>query len=100
MPKIVKVGELRKGDRFSFIPAAWHGPGVVREVYESGDCWCLKFDNWQVINPPGVEYTKKETPKSMKDFYKKHWMRSEIVREQRVRLLGRFWHGEKGYCTY
>ena len=100
MPTRVKVSDLRKGDRFSFIPAAWHGPGVVREVSHSGDCWCLKFSNWQIINPPGVEYTAKETSKSMKNFFKKHGMESEIVREQRVRLLGRFWHGEKGYCTY
>jgi hypothetical protein len=53
-----------------------------------------------VVNPPGVEYTKKETSKTMKGFFKRHWMQSEIVREQRVRLLGRKWRGEKGYCTY
>lgn len=49
MPTRVKVSDLRKGDRFSFIPAAWHGPGVVREVSHSGDCWCLKFSNWQTF---------------------------------------------------
>ena len=35
-----------------------------------------------------MEYTAKETSKSMKNFFKKHGMESEIVREQRVRLLG------------
>jgi hypothetical protein len=53
--------KLRRGMRFSEIPAAWHGPGVVTESYASGDIWCIKFDNEKVVNPPGVLYISPET---------------------------------------
>ena len=70
LPRIIKVHQLKPGDRFSEIPAAWYGPGVVTESY--GDridmgkdwtfsprihgTWCIKFDNDKVVNPPGVFY--------------------------------------------
>jgi hypothetical protein len=96
--RIVKISDLKPGDRFSFIPAAWHGPRVCREVSDSGHCWHLTFENWQIINPPGSEYTKKEPDEDMNRLHKRlGW---GIEREQRVRLLGRFWRGDKGYRTY
>ena len=82
LPRIVRVYQLKPGDRFSFIPAAWHGPGVVRESYgerilladalwnchlpKSGKrrvsgTWCVKFDNDKVVNPPGLSYDHPET---------------------------------------
>ncbi len=29
--------KLKPGDRFSFLPAAWSGPGIVTESYASGE---------------------------------------------------------------
>lgn len=52
----LKLKQLRRGMRFSFIPASWHGPSVVRESYKSGDCWCVIYDNANVVNPPGRVY--------------------------------------------
>jgi len=82
-PRIVRAYQLKKGDRFSYIPAAWFGPGVVTESYGdrvllpneaffsgvvSADgkhrvsgTWTIKFDNKKVVNPPGVEYCNPET---------------------------------------
>ncbi len=53
--------KLKPGDRFSFLPAAWYGPGIVTESYASGDLWTLKFDNSKVVNPPGVWYGEPTT---------------------------------------
>lgn len=50
------IGKLKPGQRFSFIPAAWHGPAIVREVYGNMSGWTLKFDNDRIVNPPGVYY--------------------------------------------
>lgn len=52
----MKAKSLRRGDRFSFIPAAWHGPGRVLESRASGDHWYIKFANSKVVNPPGIWY--------------------------------------------
>lgn len=57
---IISVNKLKRGDRFSFIPAAWHGPSVIMSVEKSGtDCVKLVFDNKKVINPPGIQYCLK-----------------------------------------
>lgn len=83
--RVIRVHELKAGNRFTFIPAAWHGPGVVTESYGTRNLlgnlaifrdyplsrdrknrvegtWCIKFDNNKVVNPPGVEYLHPETP--------------------------------------
>lgn len=52
----VKVKNLKKGDRFSFIPAAWYGPGKIRRSGLSDPHWRLEFDNAKVVNPPGLWY--------------------------------------------
>jgi len=83
-PRIVRAYELKPGDRFTYIPAAWFGPRTVTQSY--GDrvllpndawyqnsyplskdgkhrvsgTWTLKFDA-PVVNPPGVEYCHCET---------------------------------------
>jgi len=57
----IEVNKLRAGDRFSFIPAAWHGPSVVRESRSSSSLWKLVFDNSQVVNPPGIWYGNPKT---------------------------------------
>lgn len=54
---MIKIKNLKKGDRFIFVPRAWFGPGVVTQSYKSGSIWCLKFDA-PVVNPPGVFYTE------------------------------------------
>jgi hypothetical protein len=82
--RIVRIHELKAGDRFTFIPAAWYGPGVVKESYGTrsllgkvavfndfplsrdrknyvSGVWCIKFDNDKVVNPPGVDYSHPET---------------------------------------
>lgn len=73
MSRVIPVYKLKPGDRFSFIPADWHGPGVVtvsegnRSVMSgfSGHAaglngthgtWTLKFLNNKVVNPPGLWY--------------------------------------------
>jgi hypothetical protein len=77
MVKVIKAHRLRRGDRFSFIPAEWYGPGVVRDSYgmrrvncsplaeligeKVSGTWTLKFDNAKVINPPGVWYGHPDT---------------------------------------
>ena len=57
----IRLSGLKVGDRFSFVPPAWHGSGVVIESRLSGESWCVRFDNAKVINPPGVFYGKPET---------------------------------------
>ena len=32
-PRVIRAYKLEPGDRFSFIPAEWCGPGIVRESY-------------------------------------------------------------------
>ena|ERR1035437_5336606 len=83
--RIIRVYQLKPGDRFSDIPAAWYGPGVVTESYGErtlfsskwvwahgyplsrdgkhrvSGTWCIKFDNDKVVNPPGVFYCNPET---------------------------------------
>jgi len=83
-PRVVRIHTLKPGDRFSFIPAAWHGPGVVTESYGTrvllplgiyyqdsyplsrdgkhrvSGTWTIKFDNGKVVNPPGVTYDHPE----------------------------------------
>ena len=57
---IIPVTKLKRGQRFSFIPAAWHGPSTVLSNEESGfNCVKLVFDNKKVINPPGIQYCLK-----------------------------------------
>ncbi len=82
--RIVRAYELKPGDRFSYIPAEWFGPGTVtesyggrvllpRDAFYSGSyplskdgrhrvdgTWTIKFDA-PVVNPPGVEYCNPET---------------------------------------
>ncbi len=81
-PRVVRIHQLKPGDRFSFIPAAWHGPGVVTQSYGTrtllmdapwtrhmpkadrkrvDGIWTIKFDNGKVVNPPGVSYDHPET---------------------------------------
>ena len=82
-PRIIRVHQLKVGDRFTQIPAAWYGPGVVRESYGQrtllpdehyfnnfplsrngkkrvSGIWTVKFDNSNVVNPPGVIYVNPE----------------------------------------
>jgi hypothetical protein len=94
-PRVIRIHQLKPGDRFSFIPAAWHGPGVVRESYgtrtllpdaewtrhmpKSGKkrvdgTWCIKFDNKKVVNPPGVSYDHPETRVRLL-----RWKRTDII---------------------
>lgn len=70
MAKTVEVCKLKPGDRFSFIPAEWFGPSVVRKSYKSGNLsnfsigvsiWTIKFANWKLVNPPGVWYGDSDT---------------------------------------
>lgn len=76
IPRLIPAYKLKLGDRFNFIPAAWHGPGVITESYgtrcvlpaflvEYGNkvtgSWTLKFDNDKVVNPPGVWYGYPDT---------------------------------------
>lgn len=81
--RIVRAYELKPGDRFTYIPAAWFGPGTVTQSYGERSLlpdadwlrhyplakdgkhrvhgtWTLKFDA-PVVNPPGVEYCCPET---------------------------------------
>jgi len=81
-PKIIRAWQLKVGDRFSEIPAAWHGPGTVTESYgrrvlyvegpylthlpkvgmrRVDGMWTIKFANIKVVNPPGVLYVHPET---------------------------------------
>ena len=98
MPRIIKISKLRPGDRFSSIPADWHGPGVVMESCGNGSIWCVKFDNPKVVNPLGIIYAEKEGSTRMKRMLRRIGL--AFNKEQRVRLLGRKWRGEKGYRTY
>jgi hypothetical protein len=83
--RVVRAYELRPGDRFTYIPAQWFGPGTVTQSYGErvllpndawyqdsmplskdgrhrvSGIWTLKFDNGKVVNPPGVEYCHCET---------------------------------------
>jgi len=67
--RVIKAHQLKPGDRFSFIPVAWYGPGVVTVSYgnrnykpdQLGAIWTLKFDNSKVVNPPGVWYGNPDT---------------------------------------
>ena len=96
--RVVRISTLRPGDRFSEIPAAWHGPGVVIQSSESGsETWYIKFQNFKVVNPPGTLYAQRETSKGLARLFKRLGC---YRKEERVRLLGRFWRGEKGYRTY
>ncbi len=75
--------QLKPGDRFSEIPAAWHGPGVVTESrgtrtlfsnefwtnhlplskdrrHRVDGTWRIEFNNDKVVNPPGVFYCNPE----------------------------------------
>lgn len=82
MKRTIPVWKLKVGDRFSEIPAAWHGPGVVTESSGTrtllqdasynqelplcgkkrvAGCWTIKFNNNKVVNPPGVLYLHPET---------------------------------------
>lgn len=82
VPRVIRAYQLKPGDRFSFIPAEWFGPGVVRESYGTREkcsnvhwlnnlplvngkridgTWTLKFDNSKVVNPPGLWYGHPET---------------------------------------
>ncbi len=81
-PRVVRIHQLKPGDRFSFIPAAWHGPGTVLQSYGTrtlhadaswlshlpkcgkkrvDGTWTIKFSNTKVVNPPGVSYDQPET---------------------------------------
>jgi len=66
---IVTITKLKRGQRFSFIPPAWHGPSVVLSNEKSGsDCVKLTFDNKKIINPPGIQYClKTEKVRLLKD---------------------------------
>ena len=56
----VPVKKLKRGDRFCFIPGAWHGPSVVISINPSGagyrEIMKLQFDNKRVVNWPGIQY--------------------------------------------
>ena len=58
--KRIEAQKLKRGDRFSFVPAAWHGPSKVISVVASGlDCVKITFDNPRVVNWPGIQYVKR-----------------------------------------
>jgi hypothetical protein len=71
--KTTTIAKLKIGQRFSFIPSAWHGPCRLTEKHErieyepvwKGDMMqfpmkkVYKYDikfNSNVVNPPGVDY--------------------------------------------
>jgi hypothetical protein len=81
-PRIIAAHQLKAGDRFSFIPDAWFGPGMITKSYgrrvlladadwlrhlpkygkkRVEGLWTLYFDNDNVVNPPGVWYGHPET---------------------------------------
>lgn len=67
--KTIKISQLRIGQRFSFIPSAWHGPCCLTEKWKRIEynvefnpfkmkpkvLYDLKYDT-NVVNPPGVDY--------------------------------------------
>ena len=78
MSRIVNIHTLKPGDRFSSIPAAWYGPGVVEQSYGNRfvqepysifvsdkpvtkGTWTIKFLNNNVVNPPGVLHCNPDT---------------------------------------
>ena len=82
--RIIRTYQLKVGDRFSEIPAAWYGPGVVTvscgtrsllplsafysntyplsrdRKHRVDGTWCIKFSNDKVVNPLGVFYCNPE----------------------------------------
>lgn len=59
--KRIPVKKLKKGDRFNFIPAAWHGPSIVMKVDSPvGEVLKITFNNDKVINWPGIRYVHKD----------------------------------------
>jgi hypothetical protein len=69
--RVVTVASLRVGQRFNFIPAAWHGPAVLRRKLKAGSIsfssrngvagaslsiWCLKFYCPKAAYPQCVWY--------------------------------------------
>jgi hypothetical protein len=69
MPKTCKISQLRVGQRFSFIPSAWHGPCKLLEKTSRGKGQALNTDyslrqvenfdlkyRSNVVNPPGGDY--------------------------------------------
>ncbi len=63
MAKTIPLSKLRIGQRFSWIPRAWYGPGRLthktrRAEFSYGrvvTLYDVKFDA-AVVNPPGVVY--------------------------------------------
>ena len=67
MSRVIKISQLRIGQRFSFIPSDWFGPGRLTHKFRRDEVdlvnWKLvtrikydiKFDA-NVVNPPGVIY--------------------------------------------
>lgn len=69
MNKVIKISQLRIGQRFSFIPSDWFGPARLTEKTRRDE---IDFVGWQwkmvrrikydikfdanVVNPPGVIY--------------------------------------------
>lgn len=63
------IAKLRIGQRFSFIPSAWHGPCCLTEKYSAGkrqflnkdystrevEAFDIKYRS-NVVNPPGIDY--------------------------------------------
>jgi hypothetical protein len=63
------IAKLKIGQRFSFIPSAWHGPCCLTEKYSRGkgtflnkdystrevDSYDIKYRS-NVVNPPGIDY--------------------------------------------
>lgn len=51
------VRELKIGDRFSWIPAAWYGPCLLlgKSDGDESDTYDLSYAA-RVVNPPGISY--------------------------------------------
>jgi hypothetical protein len=69
MSKVIKLSQLRVGQRFSFIPSDWFGPARLTDKIRRDESdfigwqckfvrrikYDIKFDA-NVVNPPGVIY--------------------------------------------
>ena len=54
--RVTTLSKLRVGQRFSWIPAEWYGPGKLTVKWRNYDGTLdIKFDA-AVVNPPGVCY--------------------------------------------
>lgn len=53
----IEASKLKVGQRFSWIPKAWHGPCRLTSKIASGDFLKITFDTKiPIVNPPAIAY--------------------------------------------